>query len=322
MTTSIQTLDPSTEPHLSTELRGSVTDYRREARAPNTRRAYRAALAAFAAFAESSGRPGIPASPETVAAYLSHQANEGRRCSTVSVHAAAIGYAHRLAGHPNPCDSPLVGEVVRGIRRTTGAAPKQAAALTLPRLAQAVMSVDRSSVRGRRDAALLTLGFALAARRSELVALDLDDLEDDGEGLLVRVRRSKTDQEGQGAVLYVPMARELLGACAVRAVRDWISDLAEAAGPLFRSIRKGGSIGGRLSDRAVDLVVRSMTGDVGGAATFSAHSLRAGLVTTLAAKGRTEFEIMEQSRHKSSAMIRTYAREADAKRASPLHGAW
>jgi hypothetical protein len=198
-----------TESALSAELQESVTDFLRESRAPNTRRAYRAAVAAFAAFAEASGRSAIPAASETVAAYLSHQANEGRRCSTVSLHAAAVSYAHRVAGHPNPCDSALVREVVRGIRRTTGAAPKQAAAMTLPRLAQVVMTLDRTSVRGRRDAALLTLGFALAARRSELVALDVEDLEDDGEGLLIRVRRSKTDQEGQGGVLYVHGHQEI-----------------------------------------------------------------------------------------------------------------
>ncbi len=322
MTTSIGPLDPAAENRLSTEHHEAVTEFLRESRAPNTHRAYRAALAAFSAFCESAGRTTIPTSPQTVAAYLSHQATEGRRCSTVSLHAAAISYAHRVAGHPNPCDSALVREVVRGIRRTTGVAPKQAAALTLPRLAQAITLLDRSLVHGRRDAALLTLGFALAARRSELVALDVDDIDDDGEGLLVRLRRSKTDQEGRGAVLYVPMARDLLDVCAVRAVRAWIGDLAESAGPLFRSVRKGGAIGGRLSARAVDLVVRSVTKDVGGAVAFSAHSLRAGLVTTLAGQGRTELEIMEQSRHRSSAMVRTYARTEDAKRASPLHGAW
>jgi integrase len=322
MTTPIQTLESPAESQHSLELQDSVTEFLRESRAPNTHRAYRAALAAFSAFCEAHGQNPIPGSPQTVAAFLSRQANDGRRCSTVSVHAAAISYAHRVAGHPSPCDSALVREVVRGIRRTTGVAPKQAAALTLPRLAQAVMRLDRSSVRGRRDAALLTLGFALAARRSELVALDVEDLEDDGEGLLVRVRRSKTDQEGQGAVLYVPQACELLDVCAVRAIRAWIVDLAGTTGPLFRSVRKGGATGGRLSDRAVDLVVRRVSGDVGGAVAFSAHSLRAGLVTTLAAQGRTELEIMEQSRHKSSAMVRTYARSQDAKRASPLHGAW
>ena len=322
MTNRVQTLEPSTDSSLSVELQDPVTDFLRESRAPNTHRAYRAALAAFSALCEASGRRAIPASPPSVAAYLASQATLGRRCSTVSVHAAAISYAHRVAGHPNPCDLALVREVLRGIRRTTGVAPKQAAALTLPRLAQAVIHLDRGSVRGRRDAALLTLGFALAARRSELVALDVEDLEDDGEGLLVRVRRSKTDQEGKGVVLYVPQACEFLDVCAARAVRAWIGDLAGSTGPLFRSVRKDGAIGGRLSDRAVDLVVRSVSGDFDSGAAFSAHSLRAGLITTLAAQGRTELEIMEQSRHKSSAMVRTYARAQNAKHASPLHGAW
>lgn len=132
----------------------------------------------------------------------------------------------------------------RGIRRTLGVAPNQAAALPLPRLALAMSGLDRSTPRGRRDAALISLGFALGARRSELVALDLEDLEDDGEGLVVRITRSKTDAEGRGAVLYVPLATELFGVCAVRATRQWRQDLGEEAGPLFRSIRKGGAIGG------------------------------------------------------------------------------
>ncbi len=310
------------EDALPAELADQITNFLRESRAPNTHRAYRAGLAAFNRFCESTAREPIPATPETVAAYLSSQANRGLRPSTLSVHASAIAYAHRVAGHASPCDSSTVREVFRGIRRTRGVAPKQAAALTLPRLARAVARLDRETVRGRRNAALMTLGFALAARRSELVALNVEDVEDDGDGLLVHIVRSKTDQEGRGAVLYVPLAQELLEVCAVRAVRTWLTELPEPSGPLFRQIRKGGAIGGRLSARSVDQVVRDTSSDIDGIACYSAHSLRAGLVTTLAAQGRTELEIMEQSRHKSSAMVRTYARAGDAKRTSPLHGAW
>ena len=118
-----------------------------------------------------------------------------------------IAYAHYAGGHPNPCDAPAVREVVRGIRRTLGVGPKQASALTLPRLGMVLHGIDRGTVRGKRDAALLTLGFALAARRSELVALDVEDLEDDGDGLFVRIARLKSDQEGQGALLYDLAAR-------------------------------------------------------------------------------------------------------------------
>lgn len=323
MTAPTPALVTPSEAPLSSELRESMTHFLRESRAPNTRRAYQAALAAFAGFCDPQGRSPIPATPESVTAFLTGLASQGLRPATIAVHASAIAYSHRLAGHPNPCDTAMVRDLLRGIRRSQGVAPRQAPALTLARLATALVELDRSCVRGRRDAALLTLGFALAARRSELVALDVQDIEDDGDGLLVRIRRSKTDQEGQGAVLYVPLAQESLEACAVRAVRAWLVDLGEpVSGPLFRAVRKGGTLGERLSERAVDLVVRRAGNILECEAPFSAHSLRAGLVTTLAAQGRTELQIMEQSRHKSSAMVRRYAREVDAKRSSPLHGAW
>jgi len=312
----------STEAARPATLEESVQAFLRASRSPNTRRAYRAALSAFADFCAAAGRASMPAQPETVAVYLASQAHAGRRPSTLSLHTSAIAYAHRLAGHPNPCDAAAVREVVRGIRRTVGVAPKQAPALTLPRLGMALHGIDRGTVRGKRDAALLTLGFALAARRSELVALDIEDLEDDGEGLFVRIARSKSDQEGQGALLYVPQAQQILEVCAVRATRSWLECGAGASGPLFRSVRKGGALGGRLSARAVDLVVRRACSGIGDGLPFSAHSLRAGLVTTLASQGRTELQIMEQSRHKSSAMVRVYARSMDAKRTSPLTGAW
>lgn len=323
MTAPTPTVASPAESTLPTALRESMTEFLRESRAPNTRRAYRAALAAFVRFCDEQDRSPMPATPETTAAFLSDEASQGLRPATIAVHASAIAYSHRLAGHPNPCDTVLIRDLLRGIRRTQGVAPRQAPALTLARLAAALVGLDRSSVRGRRDAALLTLGFALAARRSELVALDIQDLEDDGDGLLVRIRRSKTDQEGQGAVLYVPLAGESLEVCAVRAVRAWLVDLGEgASGPLFCAVRKGGALGSRLSERAVDLVVRRAGSVLEGEAPFSAHSLRSGLVTTLAAQGRTEIQIMQQTRHKSSAMIRRYARELNAKRASPLHGMW
>ena len=185
-------------------------------------------MRAFAAFCEANARDALPARPATVAGYLAHQARQGRRPSTLAFHVAAIAYAHPIAyahyvgGHPNPCDAPAVREVVRGIRRTLGVGPKQASALTLPRLGMVLHGIDRGTVRGKRDAALLTLGFALAARRSELVALDVEDLEDDGDGLFVRIARSKSDQEGQGALLYVPRAQQILEVCAVSAMRAWL----------------------------------------------------------------------------------------------------
>jgi integrase len=219
-----------------------------------------------------------------------------------------------------------VAETLRGIRRERALERRpsgRAAALTAERLATCLGTLDRDTLRSKRDAALLTLGFALGARRSELVALDVVDLRDDGEGLHVNLYRSKTDQEGVGSDLYVPLANNP-GLCAVRAIRDWLEAASLTDGPLLRAVRGRAEVGGRLTDRSVDLVVRRCAKRAGldAEGRYSAHSLRAGLVTTLAERGRTEVEIMRQSRHKSSAMVRTYTRPLDAKQGCPLRGAF
>ncbi len=311
---------------LPAPLREQARRFQRSARAENTLRAYRASLAAFSTWCAEHGREAVPATPETVAGFLADQAAAGRSAATVALRAAAIAFAHRAASLPNPCDSAEVTETLRGIRRERAQArrgQKRAAALTVERLAACLATLDRETLRGKRDAALLALGFALGARRSELVALDLADLEDDGEGLHVRIYRSKTDQAGEGAALYVPEASNAQ-LCAVRAVRAWLAAAGLAEGALLRWIVGRSAVGRRLTDRSVDLVVRRTASRAGltGEGRYSAHSLRAGLVTTLAERGRTEVEIMRQSRHKSSAMVRSYTRPLDAKQGCPLRGAF
>jgi integrase len=224
----------------------------------------------------------------------------------------------------SPCDDPDVRAVLAGVRRSAakqGRAPLRSEALTVERLGRAIATIDRGTPNGLRDAALLTLGFSLGARRSELVALDVADVVDDGEGLTVAIRRSKSDQTGEGAVVYVPPA-DHADLCAVRAVRAWCAAVGLTSGPLFRSVNRHGQLGPRLSDRRVDAIVRRVARRAGLEGRYSAHSMRSGVVTSLAARGRTETEIMRITRHKSSSMIRRYTREVDAKRTSPLRGAW
>lgn len=208
--------------------------YQLSARSENTLRACRASLARFASWCAARDLEAVPATPETVAAFLATEADSGCSAATVALRAAAIAFAHRTAERASPCDSPTVTETLRGIRREHAierAEHRRASALTAERLATCLGTLDRATLRGKRDAALLTLGFALGARRSELVALSVDDLRDDGEGLHVRMRRSKTDQAGEGADLYVPMANNAR-LCATRAVRDWL----EATGVTTRHI--------------------------------------------------------------------------------------
>jgi integrase len=231
-------------------------DYARQAAAPNTVRAYRSDWRAFEGWAGANGKAALPCSPITLALYATWLAESGKRCSTIGRALSAINHAQRAAGHPSVSSNvePL-HSVWRGIRRCKGTAPGQKAPLLVVDLRAAVGALP-ATVRGQRDKALLLLGFAGAFRRSELVALDVADLETGSEGLTVRLRRSKTDQEGQGSKVGVPFGRKEL-TCPVRALADWLEAAGIHEGAVFRPITKGGRVlPGRLTDRAVALAVK------------------------------------------------------------------
>jgi integrase len=169
----------------------------------------------------------------------------------------------------------------------------------------------RADIAGKRDRAILLLGFALAARRSELVALDVSDIEECPEGLRARIRKSKTDQEGAGATIAV--CRGSI-ACPVAAIKEWLAAAGFLEGPVFRSVRKGGHVTNkRLSAQSVNKIVKEHAGKLGlDASTFGAHSLRAGFLTSAAAKGASVFKMMDVSRHRSVDTLRGYVRDANA----------
>jgi integrase len=165
---------------------------------------------------------------------------------------------------------------------------------------------------GIRDRALLLIGFAGAFRRSELTSLDVADLDFIGNGMTIRLRRSKTDQEGRGETVGIPWGanRET---CPVLALQAWLDTAAITTGPIFRPIDRHGNIRPqRLSDRAVALIVKRHAEAAGlDAAKYSGHSLRAGLATSAAMGGASERAIMRQTRHRSLPMVRRYIREGD-----------
>jgi site-specific recombinase XerD len=167
------------------------------------------------------------------------------------------------------------------------------------------------SLRGLRDRALLVLGFAGALRRSELVALDVEDLEETAEGLLVRIRRSKTDQEGAGDFVSIPHGSRLRPVAGVRA---WLEAAGITEGPIFRSIKKGGSVTlERLSDRSVAHVIKQRAEAAGfDPSVFSGHSLRAGFVTSALHHGADILRVMDVTRHREVSTLKTYDRRAKA----------
>ena len=222
---------------------------------------------------------------------------------------AAIRYAHKLGGYEPPTNSEAVKATLRGIRRTAGSAPSRKTPATTDKVL-AMVAEAGTNLKGIRDRAILLLGFAGAFRRSELVALNIADLEFCAGGLRVSIRKSKTDQEGLGATIAV--ARGSI-TCPVDAVRAWISAGCISDGPLFRPVTRTGKVSARrLSARAVAEVVKAYARRAGfKAADFSGHSLRSGFLTSAAARGASIFKMMDVSRHKSVDTLRGYVRDAE-----------
>jgi site-specific recombinase XerD len=283
--------------------------YARADKSPATRRAYASDFQIFRAWCEAKDLLALPAWPETVAAFLAAEAKRGVKSSTIGRRMAAIRYAHKLAGHEPPTNTEAVKATLRGIRRTIGSAPVRKAPATADKIV-AMVATAPAGLRGLRDRAVLLLGFAGAFRRSELVALDLADLEFCDGGLRVTIRQSKTDQEGHGETIAIVSGSI---ACPVAAARAWLDAAHIADGPVFRSVAKGGRVApNRLSDRSVANIVKAHARRVGlSAADFSGHSLRSGFLTSAAARGASIFKMMDVSRHKSVDTLRGYVRDAE-----------
>jgi site-specific recombinase XerD len=283
--------------------------YAEAEKAPATRRAYATDWHDFAAWCGARGATAMPAHQGIVAAYLSAMADEGRRASTIGRRAAAIGYHHKIAGHEPPTSSEGVKAVLRGIRRTIGSAKQGKAPATADLLMQMVALCPDNMI-GRRDRALLCLGFAGAFRRSELCALEVEDLVEVPDGLRIQIRRSKGDQEGQGQEVAIPRGYKLRP---VEAVQTWLAAAEISSGPVFRAVGRGGRVSRKaLADDSAARVVKRCAKRVGlddGA--YSGHSLRSGFLTSAAETGASIWKLSEVSRHKSLDTLRGYVRRVD-----------
>jgi site-specific recombinase XerD len=287
---------------------GAVREYIRRSKAVNSVRAYDSDWRHFRAWCGLKNQSALPAAPEIVAAYLAELA-AWARTSTVMRRVSAISQAHQVAGHESPARHIVVRSVLAGIRRTHGSAQAGKNPLRVEDLRRIAGQLPETA-QGIRDRALLLAGFAGAFRRSELIGLDTGDLEFVPDGLVVRLRRSKTDQEGQGRRVGIPAGANP-ETCAVRAVSEWLRLIGRADGPVFRSVNRHGQIGEeRLSDRAVALIVKRLAARAGlDARSYAGHSLRAGLATSAAAAGASERSIMAQTGHRDVGTARRYIRE-------------
>jgi site-specific recombinase XerD len=291
---------------LADEARGYIG----ASKAPSTLRAYRSDWQAFTAWCAARSLPVLPAAPETVALYVADLAGV-KAVATIQRRLTSISVAHQAAGHDSPTMTAVVRSTWRGVRRTFGTAQHGKAPARTADIRAMVATLDDRRLIGVRDRALLLVGFAGALRRSELVALDVADVVENGDGLVVTIRRSKTDQEGEGATLGLPFGSDP-ATCPVRALRAWLEAAGIADGAIFRPVDRHGQLADRrLSDRAVAEVVKRTAAASGlDPAAYAGHSLRAGLITSAAEAGAHERDIMRHSRHKSVPVMRRYIRDA------------
>ena len=350
------------EPGELTPTHAAARRYVLAARASSTRRAYASDWAHFstwcAAQIDESGQPytALPASAQTVALYLAEHA-EVHKVVTLIRRCSAISAIHQAAELPSPTTTPLVRTTLAGIRRVHGIAPTAKDPLVahqVRRLLDALPTTADKALIAARDRTLLVLGFYGALRRSELVALDTGDVQANEHGLVVTVRRSKTDQDGAGrriAMLHTGSP----DSCPAETYTAWTTALAitdsapgtptdqqggahhdhtgpisrqappappAISGPVFRPIdRHGHPAPTRLSDRSVARIVqRSATAAGLGHLDVAGHSLRAGFATTAAAAGKSERAIMKQTGHTSLPMVRRYIREGSLYRDNATDG--
>jgi site-specific recombinase XerD len=272
----------------------------------STLRAYESDLAHYLRWCRDLG--GLePLDHESVARYLADLGEQRYKISTLERRLSSLCVAFRALNQPTPRTSPRVRRALQGIRRTTTTRPAPKRALTVDELRRIVVALP-DTLAGARDRALLLVGFAGALRRSELVALDVHDIELADRGLVLQIRISKTDQDHQGWELGLAYGDHTM-TCAVRAMFEWLERSGITSGPVFRPVDRWGNLSAmRLNDRTVALVLQARARQAGiSAENLAGHSLRSGLITA-ASTEISERAIAAHTRHQNLAVLRGYIR--------------
>lgn len=291
-----------------------VQQYLQASLSQSTRRAYTTDIAQFLQW---GGR--IPTTPARLASYLAQNA-EKLSYATLCRRVVAIGRAHKIKQLDSPADSEIVKATLQGIRRTNGVAQRRVAPVLLRDVRNMVRKLQ--GIRGARDKALLLMGFAGAFRRSELVAIRVEDIQLVAEGLVIRLRRGKTDQGGAGRDIAIPYMRG--SCCPVKAVVAWLEQSGITSGTLFRRVDRYGHIAGAgLTPQSVALIVKERAQAIGlDSQQLSGHSLRAGFVTSASKCGASSWKIRQQTGHQSDAGMQRYIRDGQLFTDNPLGNIW
>ena len=284
-------------------------------KANNTVRAYKSDFNDFSLFCVKNGLKFLPSDPKIVSLYLTYLSTKEIKMSTLKRRLVSIGVIHRLKGHYLDTKHPSIIENIMGIKRRKGSIQKGKKPLLINNLKQIINVIDEDNnqeIKKSRDRSILLIGFSGGFRRTELVSLDYDDLDFVTEGVKINLKRSKTDQFGEGSTKALPYF-DNSKYCPVLSLTNWIKLTNIKSGPLFRRFAKGSKLTlNRLTDQTVALVIKKYLKLAGiESKNYSGHSLRSGFATSAAESGVEERSIMAMTGHKSTEMVRRYIKEAN-----------
>jgi len=287
----------------------------KNSKANNTIRAYRSDFQDFSLFCVQNGFKSLPSEPKIVSLYLTQLSSKDIKISTIKRRLVSIGVIHKIKGHYLDTKHPLIIENLMGIKRRKGSNQKGKKPLLINNLKNIINVIDnqdRDNIKIFRDRTIILIGFAGGFRRNEIVSLDYEDLDFVKEGLKISIKRSKTDQFGEGLVKGLPYF-DNSEYCPVVSTKNWIEISKIKSGPLFRRLRKGSNLSEhRLTDQTVALLVKKYLNLAGiESKNYSGHSLRSGFATSAAEAGAEERTIMAMTGHKSTEMVRRYIKEAN-----------
>jgi len=270
----------------------------KNSKANNTLRAYQSDYKDFSTFCAKNGLSSMPTQPKIIALYITHLSKTSK-FSTLKRRIASISVLHKLKGHYLDTKHPIIMENLHGIKRSLGSRQKAKKPILINELKLIIEAIDKEK---NRDKALILIGFAGGFRRSELVNIDYDDVEFVTEGVKILIKRSKTDQSGEGSVKAIPYF-ENKEFCPVIALKDYVNEK-------FSGKNKGKVF--EISDKSVALIIKKYAEKAGlDASSYAGHSLRSGFATTAAEFGAEERNIMAMTGHKTAQMVRRYIQEAN-----------
>ena len=284
-------------------------------KANNTVRAYKSDFSDFGLFCAQNGFKSLPSEPKVVSLYLTHLSTKGSKMSTLKRRLVSIGVIHKLKGHYLDTKHPAIIENIMGIKRRKGSFQKAKKPILINSLKKIINVIDKQKkeeIKKLRDRSIILIGFSGGFRRNEIVSLDYDDLDFVPEGLKLSIRRSKTDQFGEGFIKALPYF-DSSQYCPVVSLKKLLDLSKIRSGPVFRRFSKGSKLSEkRLTDQTVALLIKEYLNLAGiDSKNFSGHSLRSGFATSAAESGVEERNIMAMTGHKSTEMVRRYIKEAN-----------